>query len=140
LLINDLIICTQCRLPALKLLGTIIGRRDGKGSGRFIVPLLNPTTQQIRFFGGSMGIFDRFKSSTVAKLEGLTATDWIAKGQVLDRSDRYAEAIECYDKALEIDPRSGAWWWKGKTLYKLGRFQEALQCYDKSLETNPSFY
>lgn len=81
-----------------------------------------------------MGIFDRFKSSTVAKLEGLTATDWIAKGQVLDRSDRYAEAIECYDKALEIDPRSGAWWWKGKTLYKLGRFQEALQCYDKSLE------
>jgi tetratricopeptide (TPR) repeat protein len=87
-----------------------------------------------------MGIFDRFKSSTVAKLEGLTATDWIAKGQVLDRSDRYAEAIECYDKSLEIDPRSGAWWWKGKTLYKLGRFQEALQCYDKSLETNPSFY
>ncbi|MBU4138569.1 MAG: tetratricopeptide repeat protein, partial [Euryarchaeota archaeon] len=34
------------------------------------------------------------------------ASVWVNKGNNLVESSMYAEAIQCYDKALEINPRS----------------------------------
>jgi len=51
---------------------------------------------------------------------------------------KYGEAIECYDKALEIDPdEAGVWYNTGIILILLGRYEEAVECYDKALEINP---
>jgi tetratricopeptide (TPR) repeat protein len=50
---------------------------------------------------------------------------------------KYQEAIECYDKALEIDAKDAyAWNNKGLALGSLGKYEEALSCYDKALMIN----
>jgi len=57
---------------------------------------------------------------------------------MLGRVDRYQEAIQCYDKALAIDPKNtGAWNNKGLALTKSGCYQEAHECFDKSLAIMP---
>ena len=54
---------------------------------------------------------------------------------------KYEEAIDCYDKAIEINP----FYWnaycnKGSILHNnMGLYQEAIDCYDKALEINPMF-
>jgi tetratricopeptide (TPR) repeat protein len=66
------------------------------------------------------------------------ADAWISKGISLARLDRFAEAIQCYYKALEINPKSAeAWYNKGVVLNSLGCFNEAIGCYYKALEINP---
>ncbi|RIE15808.1 protein kinase domain-containing protein, partial [Candidatus Cryosericum septentrionale] len=65
----------------------------------------------------------------------LEAWEWNNKGSSLDSLGRYEEAILCYDKALELDPRYVASWSnKGASLDSLGRFEDAIHCYDKALE------
>jgi tetratricopeptide (TPR) repeat protein len=50
----------------------------------------------------------------------------------------HAEAIECYDKALEINPQNAdAYYNKGLSLSSLKSHAEAIECYDKALEINP---
>jgi tetratricopeptide (TPR) repeat protein len=67
-----------------------------------------------------------------------TAEFWNNKGGSLSSLGRYQEAIDCLDKALEIDPRYAyAWTNKGACLRSLGRYQEAISCYDKALEIDP---
>ena len=63
---------------------------------------------------------------------------WINKGVELAEVGKYGEALECFDKALEIDNKYiYAWFCKGLALYGLGRKEEAIECYDKALEINP---
>ena len=72
------------------------------------------------------------------KLEDAEA--WYNKGIILDDLDRLQEAIDCYDRALEINPRlAKAWNNKGIALYDLGKHQETLSCYDMALEINPRY-
>ncbi len=57
------------------------------------------------------------------------------KGLVLGSLGRYDQAIECFDKALEIDANdSRIWNGKGYIFGNLGRYQEAIECFDKALE------
>ena len=66
------------------------------------------------------------------------ALDWYSKGVVLHRSGDYEKAIQCYDHALEIDPKNAyAWNVKGIALDSFGRYDEAIQCYDRALEIDP---
>ena len=52
----------------------------------------------------------------------------------------YEEADECYDKALEIDPKEkDAWFEKGIALGSLGKFEEEIECYEKALEIDPGY-
>ena len=54
---------------------------------------------------------------------------------------RFNEAIECYDKALKINPNDfRSWNNKAFTLHQLNRSNEAIECYNKSLEINPNFF
>lgn len=85
-----------------------------------------------------MGLFDRFKSGTTPTQQGLTAKGWHDKGIAHFASGRDQEALQCYDKALEIDPNDTiAWTKKGNALFVLGFHQEALQCYDRVLKIDP---
>ena len=52
----------------------------------------------------------------------------------------YKEAIECFDKAIEIDPDDVEIWCdKGDLLKKLEKYQEALKCYNRALKIDPDF-
>src|SRR3989338_5045682 len=76
----------------------------------------------------------------VPERKELEAWEWCNKGVSLSKLGRHQEAIDCYDKALEINTRSAkAWGTKGFILSKLGKHQEAITCYDRALEIDPRF-
>ncbi len=59
-------------------------------------------------------------------------------GIMLHNQGKFAEALECYDKALAMDPQnSGVLSNKGLSLHNQGKFAEALECYDKALAMDP---
>ena len=63
------------------------------------------------------------------------AKAWYNKGNILRELDKHEESIECYDKAIELDPKyDNAWNNKGIAFHKLGKNEEALKCYDKAIE------
>lgn len=66
------------------------------------------------------------------------------KQSILDRcswlfsSERYEEALQCFDKVLQIDPEFGdAWYQEGLVFSTLGVPGEAVKYFDKALEINP---
>jgi tetratricopeptide (TPR) repeat protein len=61
------------------------------------------------------------------------AKDWLEKGSCLDNLERYDEALESFDRAIELDPNDGeAWVMKGSVFYKLERYKEALASFDQA--------
>ncbi len=62
---------------------------------------------------------------------------WGMKGNALLGLGRYDEAIQCFDKSLELHPSAWMWHRKGDCCYHLGKPEEALQCFHKALETCP---
>jgi tetratricopeptide (TPR) repeat protein len=63
------------------------------------------------------------------------AKDWSEKGRCLNRLKRRDEALECLDKAIEIDSNyARAWTYKGDVLEDLKRYDEALEAYNKAIE------
>jgi serine/threonine protein kinase len=69
------------------------------------------------------------------KEEELNIYDLNNKGISLANLKHYIEAIECYDKAIKIDPKDlSAWYNKGVVLGELNRNQEGVECHKKVLE------
>jgi tetratricopeptide (TPR) repeat protein len=49
------------------------------------------------------------------------------------------QAIEYYDKALDIDPKNAdVLINKGEVLYQSKKYNEAIECYDKALAIDPN--
>jgi tetratricopeptide (TPR) repeat protein len=69
----------------------------------------------------------------------MSTNSWNNKGTSLFNLGRFEEAIECFNKALDIDSNHAILWSnKGQSLHKLGRYSEAVECYDKSLSLDPA--
>ncbi|UCE28544.1 MAG: tetratricopeptide repeat protein [Candidatus Bathyarchaeota archaeon] len=66
---------------------------------------------------------------------------WARKGSLfLTVYRRLDDALECYDKALSIDPGlAKAWINKGSHLLDMGKPKEAMKCIDTALEINPRY-
>jgi len=63
-----------------------------------------------------------------------------AKGTTLLKEGKYSEAIECFDKAIAIDPNyKEAWNGKGVTLLLQGNYSEAIECFDKAIAIDPKY-
>ena len=68
----------------------------------------------------------------------LDAWEWHNKGNNLVTLGRHEEAVRCYDRALELEPRNaGTWSDKGVSLRRLGRLEEAIDCHEEALEHDP---
>ncbi|CAD8214738.1 unnamed protein product [Paramecium octaurelia] len=62
------------------------------------------------------------------------------EGLALRQLNKYEEAIECYDKAISINPKYDlAWYNKGLALFYLNKKEEAIECYDKAISINPKY-
>ena len=70
----------------------------------------------------------------------LSLKEIILKGNEHYYKNEYNEAIECYDKAIKIEPNDAlAWDTKGIALVNLGKNNEAIECYAKAIEIDPSY-
>ena len=68
----------------------------------------------------------------------LHAKVWNNRGTALGQVGKYQKAIECFDKAIEINPNYiNALNSKGTALHYLDDYQKAIECYDKAIEINP---
>lgn len=96
-----------------------------------------------------IGTFDTLDVAVKAYEEALSLNPknvftWINKGQCLGNLNKYEEALECANKALELEPKSAlanafTWHNKGFYLYKLKRVEEAIECYDRSLTLDSNY-
>jgi tetratricopeptide (TPR) repeat protein len=78
------------------------------------------------------------KAMTINKNDKYAAL--INKGVSLDSIGNFDEAIDCYDRALEINPYFvDALYNKGKYLSNDGNYVEAIGCYDRALKIKPDY-
>ena len=76
-----------------------------------------------------------------------TTKELYKKGINYARRGKYQEAIECFDKVLEINPnhadalfdKAGTLNNMGVALQKQGKYQEAMNYYNKALKIIPNF-
>ena len=69
-----------------------------------------------------------------------TADDWLNKGNLLLNLGEFNEAINAYNKAIELNQSNAtAWKQKGNALLNLTKYQEALECNNKAIELDPKY-
>ncbi|HWQ19133.1 MAG TPA: tetratricopeptide repeat protein [Methanotrichaceae archaeon] len=74
--------------------------------------------------------------SATALAQEKTAEDWYKKGIESINGGSSDEAIEAYDRALEINPDyADAWSGKASALASQGKHQEAIAAFDKAIES-----
>lgn len=72
-----------------------------------------------------------------AHKETTSESNWFNMGLNNFGLGRFAEAAECFDKAIQSDQQyADAWNNKGNCLQMMGRDAEAISCYKKALEIN----
>lgn len=75
--------------------------------------------------------------STTGQLNLMQADYWNVRGIDLHNKGKHDDAIEAYNKAINIDPYfSPAWGNKGTALADQGNFDEAIKAHDKAIALN----
>ena len=68
-----------------------------------------------------------------------TAEEWDAKGISFAKSGEYQKAIECFDKAIDLNPNfAEAYCNRGVTYCHLKQYERAIEDYAKAIELNPN--
>ena len=63
-----------------------------------------------------------------------TAADWNDQSVALYNQDKYDEAIQACEKAIELDPNlAAAWINMGNALDELGKSNEAIKAYEEAI-------
>ncbi|MGB5099600.1 MAG: tetratricopeptide repeat protein [Methanothrix sp.] len=73
------------------------------------------------------------------QIDATSVVAWKGKGDALNETGRYVEAVNAYDKAITLSPEIGllkayAWQGKGNALKALGRQAEAVAAFAKAKE------
>jgi tetratricopeptide (TPR) repeat protein len=73
--------------------------------------------------------------------ENLNSKGWTNKGWTLGTLGKYQQAIDCFDKAIEITPNEvKALRGKASVLGRLEKYQQAIDCFDKAIKITPNDY
>lgn len=71
-------------------------------------------------------------------LRTIDAEQWSKKGTLALQSQRFSQAVECFDHVIEIDKEhSYAWANKALALKQLERWREAAVCIDRAVALDP---
>ena len=78
--------------------------------------------------------------STIAfHLSAQSAEQWVSRGLVLDSAGNYAEAVKCYNKALEFRPEAAVIWYnRGVCYMQLKKYGLAVVDFNKALYLDSS--
>ena len=69
------------------------------------------------------------------------AQDWLEKANCLHNLERYDEALESFDRAIELDPKDQlAWALRGDVLDNLKRYEEALVSFDRAIKLGATYH
>ena len=69
-----------------------------------------------------------------------TAKEWKDKGNLLVQEQKFAEALECYSKAIELDSNDPILYSNRSLMHSnLNEFESALIDADKAIEINPNY-
>ena len=89
------------------------------------------------FFIGVSGVASIF---ILNHINSNNAIELSKQGNTLFDLQRYQDALEVYEKAVNIRPDySQGWNGQGKTLDKLKKYKEALVAYDKAIQIQPDY-
>jgi tetratricopeptide (TPR) repeat protein len=78
--------------------------------------------------------------SSATSAEDNTSAYWTAQGNELREQYKFDDAIQAYDKALEINESYiAALAGKGEALWNTGRYNESLQSFDEALNLSPYY-
>jgi len=81
-----------------------------------------------------------FKYKNGISVSAETAEEWDAKGNSFAVSGKYEKAIECFEKAIDLNPNfAEAYSNRGVTYCHLKQYERAIEDYDKAIELNPNF-
>ncbi len=63
---------------------------------------------------------------------------WFDKGMALQDEENHTEALNCFQKAIDCNPKFiPAWVYKGIALEQLNQYEDAIKCYTEAIEINP---
>jgi tetratricopeptide (TPR) repeat protein len=85
-------------------------------------------------WGAAIQCLDKYNA-----LEPTDMTSWLLKGDTLLDKEKYARAIEAYDKYIELGQAdSYVLGKKGMALSAIGRTEEAKECLEESVRLDPN--
>jgi len=77
--------------------------------------------------------------SSAASAEDNTSAYWTLQGIDLSGQQKYEDALQAFDKALEINESYiAAWVGRSEALWHIGRYNESLTSSDKALKLDPN--
>lgn len=93
------------------------------------------TLIQFGLFDEAIAYFDGILSE--AKEEDVLVSVLGLKGSCYAEMGKHENALECFDKVLEIRESDKAWFSKGSSFLELMRYEDALRCFEEALRINP---
>ncbi len=90
-------------------------------------------------FAGAPTIPPMRATSQAVPTDASPKEDWLNKGNELYDLKRYEEALEAYNRAIQLAPNDAlAYHNKGYALDDLKRYEEALEAYTRAIELDPN--
>ncbi len=88
----------------------------------------------------SVGILIIFISVSIFVSDAVSSVDYFNEGNSLLNSGKTEEAIQSYNKAIELNSEIPEYHYnKGVALLQLGKYDEAIVSFDSSIELAPEF-
>ena len=124
--------------PEYKTVYAAVGS-ETEGSSDVVQP--EPGKWRIWIHGNNVSAGSSESFSINVTLNGKqTAKDWNNKGSALADQGKYDEAIQAYDRAIELEPKNiDAWNNRGEAFHNQAKFDEAIRCFDKAIEIDPQY-
>jgi Tfp pilus assembly protein PilF len=138
--------CHDCRLYWTK--GQKHCPKCGRELSQFIPPQVEVNTSEEKSVAPDAGAYhgenvSAFDQGEVGVNEQDQASQWTAKrwndeGVNLEKDGFLGDALDCYSKAVELEPELElAWFNKGCLHQRLGQHDQAIPCFDRVVELNP---
>jgi len=87
---------------------------------------------------GQLG--EKIKKIRPEQKKSKEAQKYIILGYNLHQKNKYTNALEAYDKAIEIDPENPeAYFWRGQSLIKTGQYEKAIVDFKRAMKIRPDY-